>query len=117
MAITNMYGQIDLTVLGKIVREHKELVKKVQFKDGEHQLISIDIFGKKDGADQFGNVATIKASCKKDEQKNGLNYFIANLKESKYQDGGQQQASTSARTTAPQATQAPVTEETSDLPF
>lgn len=86
----NLYGQLDLTVLGKIVRQHKELVKTVIFKDGEHQLLNIDIFAKRE-IDKFDNVAVIKASCKKDSQKEGLNYYIANLKESKYQEEQQNQ--------------------------
>ena len=86
----NLYGAIDLTVLGKLVRNHKDLVKTVIFKDGEHQLINIDVFAKRE-EDQYGNVAYIKASCKKDEQKEGLSYYIANLKESKYQEEQQNQ--------------------------
>ena len=87
----NLYGQIDLTVLGKLVRQHPDLVKKVNFKDGEHQLINVDIFEKQQ-QDQYGNVATIKASCKKDQQKEGLSYYLANLKVSQYQNDNQQQS-------------------------
>ena len=86
----NLYGAIDLTVLGKLVRNHKDLVKTVIFKDGEHQLINIDVFAKRE-EDQYGNVAYIKASCKKDSQKEGLSYYIANLKESKFQEEQQNQ--------------------------
>lgn len=91
----NLYGQLDLTMLGRIVRQHKELVKTIMFKDGEHQLINIDIFAKKE-VDKFDNVATIKASCKKDEQRDGVNYYVANLKESKYQDQNQSQQAQAA---------------------
>ena len=87
----NLYGQLDLTVLGKLVRQHPDLVKKVNFKDGEHQLINVDIFEKQQ-QDQYGNVATIKASCKKDQQKEGLSYYLANLKVSQYQNDNQQQS-------------------------
>jgi dsDNA-binding SOS-regulon protein len=86
----NLYGSLDLTVLGKLVRQHPELVRKVNFKDGEHQLINIDVFGKQQ-PDQYDNVATIKASCKKDQQKEGLSYYLANLKVSQYQNDNQQQ--------------------------
>ena len=87
----NLYGQLDLTLLGKLVRNHPELVRKAQFRDGEHQLIAVDISARRE-VDQYGNIANIKASCKRDEQKDGLNYYLANLKESKFQDGQQQQA-------------------------
>jgi len=86
----NLYGSLDLTVLGKLARQHPELVRKVNFKDGEHQLINIDVFGKQQ-PDQYDNVATIKASCKKDQQKEGLSYYLANLKVSQYQNDNQQQ--------------------------
>ncbi len=86
----NLYGQLDLTVLGKLVRQHSDLVKTVIFKDGEHQLINIDVFAKRE-TDKYDNVAVIKASCKKDSQKEGLSYYIANLKESKYQEEQQNQ--------------------------
>lgn len=81
----NLYGQLDLTALGNLCRQHPQLIKKVNFRDGEHQLLNIDLFAKQQ-ADQYGNVAVIKASCKKDERKDNLNYYIANLKVSSYQD-------------------------------
>ena len=104
----SLYGQLDLTVLGKIVRQHPELIKKITFKDGEHQLINIDVFEKQQ-ADQYGNIATIKASCKKDQQKQGVNYYLANLKVSQYQNNSQQQTQQPAPPLAPQ--------DDSDLPF
>ena len=109
----NLYGSIDLTVLGKLVRNHKDLVKTVIFKDGEHQLINIDVFAKRE-EDQYGNVAYIKASCKKDEQKECLNYYLANLKESKFQDAPQQQ---SQQAHAPQPVQQQEQAANDDLPF
>ena len=86
----SLYGQLDLTVLGKIVRQHPELIKKITFKDGEHQLINIDVFEKQQ-QDQYGNIATIKASCKKDQQKEGVCYYLSNLKVSQYQNNNNQQ--------------------------
>lgn len=88
--IKNLFGQLDLTILGQLCRQHPQLIKKVNFRDGEHQLLNIDLFAKQQ-ADQYGNVAVIKASCKKDERKDNLNYYIANLKVSNYQDNGNQQ--------------------------
>ena len=104
----SLYGQLDLTVLGKIVRQHPELIKKITFKDGEHQLINIDVFEKQQ-QDQYGNIATIKASCKKDQQKEGVCYYLSNLKVSQYQNNSQQQTQQPAPPLAPQ--------DDSDLPF
>ena len=106
----NLYGQLDLTVLGTLVRQHSDLVKTVIFKDGEHQLINIDVFAKRE-IDMYDNVAVIKASCKKDSQKGGLNYYIANLKESKFQEG--QQSQQQQQPVSQQAS----TEKKDDLPF
>lgn len=105
----SLYGQLDLTVLGKIVRQHPELIKKVTFKDGEHQLINIDVFERKQ-TDQYGNVAAIKASCKQEQQKQGLSYFLASLKVSQYQHGSNQQTQQPAR-------QQQQSGDDSDLPF
>lgn len=91
----NLYGNLDLTVLGNLVRQHPELIRKVNFKDGEHKLLNIDVFQKQQ-ADQYGNVVTIKASCKKDQQKQGVNYYLANLKVSQYQNSDQQQSQQAA---------------------
>ena len=105
----NLYGNLDLTVLGNLVRQHPELVRIVDFKDGKHKLLNIDVFEKQQ-ADQYGNVATIKASCKKDQQKQGVNYYLANLKVSQYQNNNsQQQTQQPAPPLAPQ--------DDSDLPF
>lgn len=81
----NLFGSIDLTKLGQIVRSHPEAVKKVQMKDGtEHQFININLDARKE-ADQYGRTHYIKASIKKDAQKSGVNYFIADLKPSQNQ--------------------------------
>lgn len=109
----NLYGSLDLTILGKLVRQHPELVRKVNFKDGEHQLLNIDVFQKQQ-PDQYDNVATIKASCKKDQQKQGLSYYLANLKVSQYQNDNQQQQQQPARQQpAPQQS----ANDNDDLPF
>lgn len=104
----NLYGNLDLTVLGNLVRQHPELVRIVDFKDGKHKLLNIDVFEKQQ-QDQYGNIATIKASCKKDQQKQGVNYYLANLKVSQYQNNSQQQTQ--------QPVQQPVLQDDSDLPF
>ena len=103
----NLYGNLDLTVLGNLVRQHPELIREAEFKDGKHKLLNIDVYQKQQ--DQYGNVATIKASCKKDQQKQGVNYYLANLKVSQYQNNSQQQTQQPAPPLAPQ--------DDSDLPF
>ena len=103
----NLFGSIDLTKLGQIVRQHPELVKTANMKDGsQHKFLNIDI-NEKQEVDQYGNSAYLKVSCKKDQQKQGLNYYLCDLKESQY--GNQQQQP------AKQAVQ--VNDNDNDLPF
>lgn len=91
--MANYYGSIDLTKLGEIVRKHPELVKVASMKDGtQHKFLNIDINEKQNGADQYGNVAYLKASCKKAEQKQGVNYYLCDLKESRNNNQQQHQA-------------------------
>lgn len=106
----NLYGNLDLTVLGNLVRQHPELIRIVDFKDGKHKLLNIDVFEKQQ-QDQYGNIATIKASCKKDQQKEGVNYYLANLKVSQFQNNSNQQQS---QQPAPQQESNGVAD---DLPF
>lgn len=80
MELSSYYGSIDLTKLGQIVRQHPELVKVVNMKDGtQHKFLNIDISPKQQ-ADQYGNVAYLKVACKKADQKQGLNYYLSDLK-------------------------------------
>ncbi len=75
------YGEIDLTKLGQIVRQHNSLVRKIKFKDGEHQMIRVAVL-QKDAADKFGNAASIKVACKKEEEVQGVIYWVGDLKPS-----------------------------------
>ena len=78
----NYFGQLDLTKAGIIARRHPELVKHVTFKDGtEHMLLDIGIFELRE-PDKIGNTATIKVRCKKEEQIEGINYYLGNIKQS-----------------------------------
>ena len=104
------YGSIDLTKLGQLVRQHPDLVKVANMKDGtQHKFLNIDISPKQAGADQYGNVAYLKVACKKADQKEGLNYYLADLRLSQNQ---QQQQTTQA---APP--QQPNVSAADDLPF
>lgn len=122
-----MYGSIDLTKLGVIVREHPELIKEVTFKNGEvHKFLTIYI-NNKNQEDQYGNVAYIKAGVKREEEKQGVNYYLADLKLSKFNDnqgGNTQQAQSqyaSQQQYAPQPPVAPpppvIPTNDGDLPF
>ena len=75
----NFYGQLDLTKAGIIAREHPELVKHAKFKDGEHLLLNVSLFDLQK-PDDYGNTATLKVRCKKDEQRKGVNYYLGNFK-------------------------------------
>lgn len=101
----NLYGELDLTLLGQIVRQHPEAVKKVTFKDGTtHQLLNINVYARQQ-VDQYGRTHYIKAGIKKAEQKQDANYYIADLKPS---NSNQQQA---------QPQQATIPQDESELPF
>lgn len=103
----NYIGEIDLTRLGQIAREHPNAIREVQFRDGTHKFLKISVGDKKE-PDRWGNVAYLKAAIKKAEQKENLTYFVADLKESQFNDAPQ---------STPQPRQAPQTDSDGDLPF
>ena len=90
------------------MRQHPELVKTVNMKDGtQHKFLNIDV-NEKQQPDQYGNVAYVKVSCKKAEQRQGLNYYLTDLKPSQ----------NSQPQPAPAAQQQQTTKTgTDDLPF
>lgn len=88
--MSNYYGKIDLTRLGQIVEAHPERIRRVQFKDGEHQLLDIDIREK--APDNYGNAAYIKVGVRNADKKEGINYYVADLKVSQFGDIQTQQA-------------------------
>ena len=79
-AVYDLYGRIDLTRLGEIVRNHPEMIKKWTDKNGlEHQSISVNIYSK--DKDDYGSVAYIKIPCKQDNMKLHKNaYYLGDLK-------------------------------------
>lgn len=74
----NYYGTLDLTKINNLITAHPEAVRRVQFKDGEHALLNIDV-REKPQADQYGNTAYIKNYHK------GESTYLADLKPSKQQ--------------------------------
>lgn len=108
----NLYGEIDLTILGQIVRQHPEAVRKVKFKNGTtHQFLSINVNARQQ-TDQYGRTHFIKAGIKKAEQKQDVNYFIADLKPS----NSQQQTQPQPQQSGAQAF-ADIPKDESELPF
>lgn len=104
--MNNMYGQIDLTILGDFVRNHPDAVKRVHFNsDGrDHQLINVNLYENRE-PDKNGNTHALKISLAKEKQLQGEKLYCANLKPS------QQQAS------APAAPAPAPAEDNGGLPF
>ena len=87
------YGQLDLTKIAALVQQQPELVKKVNFRDGEHMLLPINV-NDMQRTDEHGNTHSITAYCRKDDRKPNLNYFIANLKPSNNENAPQRKQPT-----------------------
>lgn len=85
-------------------------------KNGKKYL-NIAVFANKEGANQYGNTHYISCAPKQEERKDGVNYFIGNLKE---RGGEVISGSPVDKIDAPQGEQ-PVPENTEgssdDLPF
>ena len=104
-----LYGQIDLAVLGDIVRAHPEAVKTFTTKDGKtHKCINITI-GERKTPSTYGHTHFLKVGIKKEQQKQGLNYFVGDLKPSQQAEPPKQAQ------TQPQ--QMPPKKGDDDLPF
>jgi hypothetical protein len=81
-----MYGQISLTKLGEIAKHQSDLVKEVTFKDGhKEKFLNISILVN-DEPNQYGKIGAVRVDCKRDQQQQNLNYWIADLKPSQFQD-------------------------------
>lgn len=93
------YGQLDFTLLCRLWREHKELFQMVDFKDGKHAVLKTN-FNERQQADDHGNTHYLQAACKKDERKEGLNYYIGNYRPSQNSQQQPQPAQQSQANTA-----------------
>lgn len=83
---TSMYGQISLTKLGEIAKHQPDLVKEVTFKDGhKEKFLNISILVN-DEPNQYGKIGAVRVDYKRDQQQQSLNYWIADLKKSTFQD-------------------------------
>lgn len=113
--MSNFYGSIDLTQLGEIIRKHPELVKVSE--RNQHKYLGVDII-EKDAVDEYGHKGFIKVSCKKENRKEGVKYYIANVKLSQYQDNAPAQGQyTQQPATPPQTSVATPENSGDDLPF
>lgn len=74
--MAGFYGQIDLTNILRLWKNHQELFQMVDFKDGKHALLKVN-FNERQQADEHGNTHYLKANCKAADQKEGLNYYIS----------------------------------------
>lgn len=100
------YGQLDFTKLCRLWRGHKELFTMVDFKDGKHAMLKVN-FNERQQADDHGNTHYMQAACKKDQRKDGLDYYIGSQFKPSQHNAAAPAATTSA--TAPQSD--------NDLPF
>jgi hypothetical protein len=109
---TSMYGQISLTKLWAITQQQKDLVKEVTFKDGhKEKFLNISILVNEQ-PNQYGKIGAVRVDCKRDQQQKNINYWIADLKPSQFQD---QQPAQQGNWEAPLPHLGQ--EEESDLPF
>lgn len=76
-----LFGQLDLTKIAALIQQQPELVRRANFRDGEHMLLAVNV-NDMQRTDEYGNTHSITAYCRKDDRKPELNYFIANLKPS-----------------------------------
>jgi hypothetical protein len=72
-----------------------------------HKFLKVSVGDKKE-PDRWGNVDYLKAVIKKAEQKENLTYFVADLKESQFNDATQ---------STPQPRQVAQADSDGDLPF
>lgn len=94
--MANLYGSLCLTDIPKeLITVGKNGKKYLNIVVNERREVS-----------QFGMTHYVKAHCKKEQQRDGVNYYIGELKPSDYQGGNV--AATAA---------APVVQKEDDLPF
>lgn len=101
--MVNLFGSICLTDIPK------ELITTA--KNGKKYL-NIEVKQMRQPS-QFGHTHTVKASVKRDERQEGVNYYIGNLKVSKFGNDGEVQVAT----TVEQAPAFSAPNDPNDLPF
>lgn len=73
--MASYYGKLDFTKLCRLWRDHKEIFEMVNFQDGTHALLKCN-FNERQQPDEHGNTHYLQAACKKEERRDGLNYYI-----------------------------------------
>lgn len=86
MEQTSYFGSIDLAQLGEIVRTQPNLVKVVTTKDGRQRKFVDVYFNPRKETSQYGHTHYLKVGVKKDEAKEGLNYYIGDFKPNEQQE-------------------------------
>lgn len=78
--MSDLYGSISLTKIGKIAKEHPELVKEVKFKDGHvEKMLKVNIYYKE--TDKYDNIAYMKVPCKPEAKKlDKSDYYLTDFK-------------------------------------
>lgn len=95
--MANLYGSICLTDIPKeLITVGKNGKKYLNIVVNERREVS-----------QFGMTHYVKAYCKREQQREGVNYYIGELKPSDYQSNN----------AAPVSSSAPVAHGEDDLPF
>ena len=115
--MANLFGQIDLTELGKLVKTQPNAFKKVQFKDGTTHLFGKIVVKPLRNQTQY-KTDFIKLYVKREEEQQGVNYFVGDAVDKDAQQTQQQapeQNAAPAQATAESAAQAP--EASEELPF
>lgn len=109
-------SQIDLTKLGRIVREHPEVVKKVQFKDGEHLLINGTIRTSNFPDEYHTEIMSAKPKDVKPQSKEEWKYWEVGTTKLMEEENSQPQQTSAPVQSAPVQPTAP-TQPTEELPF
>lgn len=91
----SFYGQIDLAILGDIVRKQPELVKIVTGKDGKTRKFIDVYFNPRQTPSNYGHTHYMKVGVKKVEARQDVNYYIGDFKPKEPQQQ-QERAATSA---------------------
>jgi hypothetical protein len=79
----NLYGQIELTQLGEIIKANPSSVKVVTDKNGVQRKYLNIYINERQQVGKYGHTHYIKVGVKKEEQKDGVNYFIGELQPQK----------------------------------
>lgn len=79
---------IDVTKLGDIIREHPQLVREKEMKDGKvHKFVSVDINERRE-VSESGATHYIKVNLWKLIPREGMNYYLADVYPNNFEKKG-----------------------------